>query len=201
MTYVSLLDTIDQTGAKTNWTNIGLLTLMFMTVNNCYWLTLFNVTNLGGSKLVNGLILGMAEMLSGVFVGIFITHSTPSLAFQSCSVVGVLFSTINQYLLVPGTLLAYMSLFIAFLGIGGTYTCIYVLIGVLVPQKSVGKAMVLITTIGTCASLLAPLIALADAPVPFIVIASLMFFSMVTSYSLDYLRRIRTGPKMTSSRP
>ena len=177
---MSLLDTIDQTGAKTNWTNIGLLTLMFMTVNNCYWLTLFNVTHLGGSKLVNGLILGMAEMLSGVFVGIFSTYSTPSLAFQSCSVVGVLFSTINQYLLVPGTLLAYMSLFIAILGIGGTYTCIFVLIGVVVPQKSAGKATVLIVTIGVSASFFAPLIALTDAPVPYIVILSLTFFSMAT---------------------
>ena len=96
-----------------------------------------------------------------------------------------------------------MSLFIAILGIGGTYTCLYVLIGVVVPQKSVGSATVLIATIGISSSLLAPLIALFDAPIPFIVLSSLMFISMATSFGLDYLRRIRTGnsrPKMTSSR-
>ena len=80
---------------QNNWLDIGLLTMLFVTVNNCYWLTLFNVTNLGGSKLFNGLILGMAEVLSGVCVGLFVTCSTPSLAFKICCVVGVLFSTIN----------------------------------------------------------------------------------------------------------
>ena len=176
---------------------------MFIGINNCYWLTLYNVPNLGGSKLVNGLILGMAELLSGIFVGVFITHSTPSLAFKSCCVVGVSFSTINQFMLAPGTLLSYMSLFIAILGIGGTYTCLYVLIGVVVPQKIVGSATVLIATIGISSSLLAPLIPLFDAPIPFIVLSSLMFISMATSFGLDYLRRIRTGHsrlKITSSR-
>ena len=86
-----------------------------------------------------------------------------------------------------------MSLFFAILGIGGTYTCIFVLIREVVPQRNVGKATVLIVTVGACASLLAPLVALLDAPIPFIVISSLMFLSMAISFVMDYLLRTRAG--------
>ena len=34
--------------------HLVILVLMFAGVNNCYWLTNFNVTNLNGNKLING---------------------------------------------------------------------------------------------------------------------------------------------------
>ena len=89
-----------------------------------------------------------------------------------------------------------MSLFVAILGVGGCYTCIFVLIREVVPQKNVGKATVLIVTVGATAAVLAPLIALLDAPVPFIVNASLMFLSMAISFGLDYLLRTQTGQSL-----
>ena len=75
--------------------HLGILILMFAGVNNCYWLTLFNVTNLGGNKLINGLILGFSEMASGVFSGFLIAKTSPHRAFQICSVLGIVFNTIN----------------------------------------------------------------------------------------------------------
>lgn len=123
----------EEVGPKVNWLDIILLTIMFMGVNNCYWLTLYNVTNLGGNKLVNGLILGTSELLSGIFAGVLISHTSPAFAFQCCGIIGIVFNAINQFMIPPGTLLSYLSLFVAILGVGGVYTVLYVLIGFVVP--------------------------------------------------------------------
>ena len=50
-------------------------------VNNAYWLTLLYVANLGGNKFINGVILGSAEMLSGIFSGFLISYTSPRTAF------------------------------------------------------------------------------------------------------------------------
>ena len=81
----------------------------------------------------------------------------------------------------PGTILSYLSLLIAILGIGGVYTCIYVLIGLVMPKDQVGGAMVLIVTVGACASLMAPLIVLYPAPVPFLALTALLVISFICS--------------------
>ena len=78
-----------------------------------------------------------------------------------------------------GSILGYVTLFIAILGVGGTYTCIYVLIGLVVPREQVGGAMVLIVTIGTSASLFAPMVVLYDSPVPYLVLASCMAMAQI----------------------
>ena len=59
----------DQPAQKVNWLHVTMLILMFVGVNNCYWLTLYNVTSLGGNKFINGLILGVSELTSGIFAG------------------------------------------------------------------------------------------------------------------------------------
>ena len=64
-----------------NWLHLSLLVLMYAGVNNCYWLTQFGVTYLGGNKFVNGIILGIAEMTAGMFAGLLIELTTPHLAF------------------------------------------------------------------------------------------------------------------------
>ena len=54
---------------------------MFSGINNCYWLTLYGVANLGGNKFVNGILLGMAELTAGIFAGVLVSYSSPKLAF------------------------------------------------------------------------------------------------------------------------
>lgn len=78
-----------------NWKTILLLTAIFCGVNNCYWLTLFNVTNLEGNKFINGLLLGMAELLSGIFAGIIMSHTDSFRAFQVCGVLGIVFNSLG----------------------------------------------------------------------------------------------------------
>jgi len=112
-----------------------MLIIMFSSVNNCYWMTLYNVTNLGGNKFVNGTILGLSEMSSGIFAGFLITYTTPVFAFQTCCVTSVLFNALNQFFVAPGTFMGYATLFIAILGVGGVYTCLFVLIGLVIPKK------------------------------------------------------------------
>jgi len=117
-----------------NWCNIFLLVLIYACVNNCYWLTLYNVTNLEGDKLVNGLILGLSEMISGIFAAFLVTYTSPAFAFQTCCITGVLFNFLNQFVVGAGSFLGYATLFIAILGVGGVYTCLFVLIGVVIPK-------------------------------------------------------------------
>ena len=108
---------------------------MYSCINNCYWMTLYNVTNLAGDKFVNGLILGIAEVFAGIFAGVVITYTTPIIAFQSCCIMSVLFTALNQFFIATGTFLGYATLFIAILGIGGVYTCLFVLIGDVIPKQ------------------------------------------------------------------
>jgi hypothetical protein len=48
---------------------LAILTILSACIINCYWITLYNVPNLGGNKFINGMILGVAEMSSGVISG------------------------------------------------------------------------------------------------------------------------------------
>jgi Na+/melibiose symporter-like transporter len=107
---------------------------MFACVNNVYWLTLYSITNLEGNKFVNGLILGIAELTSGIFSGFLIYYTSPKVAFQTCTVLGIVFNSVTLFLAPAGSLISYVTLFIAILGIGGIYTCLYVLIPLVVPK-------------------------------------------------------------------
>ena len=56
------------------------LILIFVGVNNCYWITIYNVTYLDGNKFLNGIILGLAELTSGIVSGLIISYTSPSIA-------------------------------------------------------------------------------------------------------------------------
>ena len=47
---------------------------MLTFIGNAYWITLFNVPNLEGDKFVNGMILGLSEMSSGVISGFLMSY-------------------------------------------------------------------------------------------------------------------------------
>ena len=61
-----------------------LLIVIFTGVNNAYWFMIYNVTYLDGNKFLNGIILGIAELTSGIFSGLLISYTSPSAAFQIC---------------------------------------------------------------------------------------------------------------------
>lgn len=165
-----------------DWCNMIKLALIFIGVNNCYWITIYNVTQLDGNKFVNGIILGLAELASGIISGFVISKTSPSVAFQICATSAVGFNALNQFVMPVGSVLGYVTLALAIIGVGGVYTCIYVLIYIVVPKHQVGGAMVLIVTIGTSASLFAPIIVLYKSPIPFIALASMMAIaSLMTS--------------------
>ena len=112
-----------------------MLIMMYASISNCYWMTLYNVTNLGGDKFINGLILGISEMSSGIYAGFLIAYTTPVFAFQTCCVMSVLFTALNQFFVVSGSFMGYATLFISILGVGGVYTCLFVLIGLVIPKQ------------------------------------------------------------------
>ena len=124
-----------QESLKVNWCNMTKMILIFVGVNNCYWITIYNVTYLDGNKFLNGAILGVAELTSGIFAGFVITYSNPTLAFRIFAVIAVVFNAITQFVVPVGTALSYCTLFIAVLGVGGVYTVIYVLIKQVFPQE------------------------------------------------------------------
>ena len=83
-----------------------------------------------------------------------------------------------------GSYIQYCTLFVALLGIGGIYTCNYVLISQVVPVSQVGGAMVLIFTIGVLASLFAPIVVLHDDPIPFLAMSASMTIAFILLYTL-----------------
>ena len=72
-----------------------ILSIMYIGVNNCFWLTNYSVTSLGGNKFVNGIIFGAAELSAGVFAGVLIARTTPRTAFQICGVTAIVFNIIS----------------------------------------------------------------------------------------------------------
>ena len=79
---LSMHKTADVTSApRVKWSIVIMLTLMAIGAQNAYWLTLLNVTNLKGNTFINGLILGSAELLSGIFTGIMIKFTSATTAF------------------------------------------------------------------------------------------------------------------------
>ena len=67
--------------SRINWALVIMLIVMAVGVNNAYWLTLLNVTNLPGNKFVNGLILGAGECASCFFSGLMISCTSSTTAF------------------------------------------------------------------------------------------------------------------------
>ena len=70
------------------------------------------------------------------------------------------------------------------LGVGGVYTAIYVLIKLVIPLEQVGGATVLIVTIGTSASLFAPLVVLLASPIPFLTLTANMAIPFIFTFLL-----------------
>ena len=71
------------------------LILIFVGVNNCYWITIYNVTYLDGNKFVNGIILGMAELFSGIVSGLIISYTNPFMALHICAASAIGFNALN----------------------------------------------------------------------------------------------------------
>ena len=74
---------------------------------------------------------------------------------------------------------------------GGVYTVMYVYIGLIIPIEQAGGATVMILTIGTSASLFAPLVVLYDAPIPFLVMAIMMSIGVLLSIVLEKPEKLR----------
>ena len=79
---------------------------------------------------------------------------------------GIAFNFIVNFMIEGGTPIGYCCIFIAILGVGGVYSCLYTLVGLVMPKEQVGGAMVIIVTIGAGSSLSAPLVTLCPKPVP-----------------------------------
>ena len=80
--------------------------------------------------------------------------------------------------------MGYASLFVAILGIGGVYTCIFVITGIVFPKQNVGSALLLVVVISVSASFYAPIIVLYKAPIPFLVLTCMMAAAFASSVFL-----------------
>ena len=72
--------------------------IMFASIVNCYWITLYNVPNLGGNKFFNGFILGASEMTSGVISGLMMQFFSKRTTFQIFILIAIVFNAVNQFL-------------------------------------------------------------------------------------------------------
>jgi len=158
--------------------------MIYFGVANCYWLTMYNVTNLGGNKFTNGVILGVAEMFSGVFTCVLMHYFHPFQAFRICAFVAVVFNALNQFVVPFGTIASYLTLSIAVFGVGGVYTCVYIMVGIVLPSEQISGAMIIVVTAGGALSLGAPLMVLLDSPYPYICLTFFMSVGVVGTFML-----------------
>ena len=145
---------------RINWKVLIMLIIISIGVQNSYWLSLFNVTNLKGNKFINGLLFGIAETLAGFCAGILIRATSSSTAFQIMGFVCVALSIVNQFLPSSGGFLSYATLFTTRLCMAGVYAALYVLFADFVPTAQVGGTMVLSLTVAYLTVTSAPMIVL-----------------------------------------
>ena len=112
-----------------------LFIIMTCCIINVFWLTMLGITSLGGNKFVNGILLGSAEMSAGVFSGCLIYYSSPRIAFQTCAILGMGCNALTLFFVPAGSLVSYFTVFITILGIRGLYTCLFVLIPIVIPKE------------------------------------------------------------------
>lgn len=91
----------------------------------------------------------------------------------------------NQFAVAEGSLLSYFSLFLAILGVGGTYASLFVLIADSVPTSQVGGVIVIACTIAVLSTTGAPIIVLLPAPIPYFFLASMITISITVSCCLN----------------
>ena len=72
-----------------------ILSIIASCMVNCYWITLYNVPNLGGNKFINGLILGVSEMSSGVVSAFVMSILSLKFTFKLFIVIAIVFGGIN----------------------------------------------------------------------------------------------------------
>ena len=94
----------------------------------------------------------------------------------------------NQFAVAEGSILSYVSLFLAILGVGGTYASLYVLIADSVPTSQVGGVMVIACTIAVLSTTGAPIIVLLPAPFPYFFLASMITLSITVSCCLNKVK-------------
>lgn len=84
---------------------------------------MFSVVYLGGDIFINGIILGMSEMISAITGGFIVKCTGAVRAFQILAVLGLGFNTLLQFVFNTGAIIDYFILFFAMQGIGGVYAC------------------------------------------------------------------------------
>ena len=155
-----------------------LLIVMFSGANNASWIMLYNVENLAGNKFINGMIFSATELITGIFAGLLISYTSVSTAILVCTVLGIGFNVLVQFVLPAGSILSNMALILAILGVSGAYNTVFVVVGQVLPIEQVGGAMVIICSLGTCASLMAPLVVIYPTPIPFLMMAAFMIIAL-----------------------
>lgn len=184
----------DSRDSRVSFLLVALVLIIGAGVNNAYWLTLLYVTSLGGNKFVNCMLLGSAEMLSGIFTGALISCTNSMTAFQVTCVMSVLFNATNQFWVAEGSIMASITLFAAILGVGGAFTGVYVLIAEVIPVRHLGSVMVLQCSFAVLSTMGAPLVALAEPPIPYFYLASLITLAFVLSLLVGWAQK-RHGNK------
>ena len=172
-----------------NWALIILIMTMTAGVNNGYWLTMLGITYQSGNMFINGIILGVSEMTAGIVSGILISLTNSITAFQLLALMGISFNAIQQFWLNDGNFVTYVMLFFAIQGVGGVYTCIYVIIGEKVHVTQVGGVMAWFVTVAVTAAIGAPLVVLSHKPIPYIVLGSCLSLSLIASCFINWAKR------------
>lgn len=78
-----------------NWANMVKLILIYTAINNCYQITIYNVTKFDGNKFVNGMIFGAADLSSGIVAGLLISKTSPKVALLTCTSFSIVFNALS----------------------------------------------------------------------------------------------------------
>ena len=169
---------------KLNFHTVAILTVLFMGTVNIYWLTMMNVPNMAGGKFMNGISCGVAELSSGILSGVIVSYLSVRTTFQMSGLFGIVFSVVNEFLVIPGSAFSYITLFLLFCGVGGLYNLIFILVNINVPTEHTGSIMNFSYSIANFSALGVPFIILLDAPLPFYIQQTILLFLLLLTFNI-----------------
>lgn len=136
--------------------------------------------------MVAGISFGFAEAISNVLAGVAIKYIKDTHTLFGCFGLSFICQTVfyfsggNE-----GGTVAFVALFINMLGIGGAFVVIFFMVDQRIPSEKSGSAMVIVITASFIYSSVAPFVAYAEQPTPYITGMILLILSIIFTFQVS----------------
>lgn len=147
-----------QTGPKKRTTRCTLLFFLIMMpiLSTQYYSMYFLAATVGTNKFINCCLIGSGEIIGATLTAFLLSRMHDHYVFISAAVLACVANFAYYFVPEGGAQFACFLLFVV--GLSGQFNSIYVVIELRIPPENVGAAIVIVTTVGTLVSSIAPYI-------------------------------------------